>query len=234
MYAEGAFVSAADDSVRCDYPTVVDDAVVVGNLIELRSGAWLAQIEQISTSRSFMVECESGLVVDEVPFFVYDPDGEGEWERTIGRGGTDLVVLGDAEGSEKVGRVDGSLVSDDTTFGAVVDPSGVFVAYADHTIDDSGPREGVVSAFDTSRVVIRDIETGNVVLEVILPATVSTPLFFNDRYVVAEIGQSPNDGDAEAARYQVAVIERDTGTVSVFHTLGVPVMLGDPPTAGAS
>lgn len=231
MYAEGAFVSAADDAVRCNYPTVVDDAGVVGNMIEMRSGAWFAQVEQISTSGSFMVECASGLVVDEVPFFAYDPDGEGEWERTIERGGTKLVVFGDVEGNEQIGRVDRSLVSNDTTFGAVVDPSGSFVAYADHTIDDSGPREGVVSAFDTSRVVIREIETGDVVLEVVLPATVMTPLFFNDRFVVTEIGQSPNAGRSEAPGYQVAAIDLETGTVSIFDTVGVPVLLGDLPAA---
>ncbi len=234
MYAEGGFVSAADDSVRCDYPTVVDDAGVVGNMIEMRGGAWFAQVEQISTSGSFMVECASGLVVDEVPFFAYDPNGEGEWERTIERGGTKLVVLGDVEGNEQIGRVDGSLVSNDTTFGAVADPSGSFVAYADHTIDESGPREGVVSAFDTSRVVIREIGTGDVVLEVVLPATVLTPLFFNDRFVVAETGQSPNAEGSQAPGYQVAAIELETGTVSIFDTMGVPVLLGAPPATSGS
>lgn len=231
MYAEGAFVSAADDAVRCNFPAVVDDAGVVGNLIEMRSGVWFAQVEQISTSGSFMVECASGLVVEETPFFAYAPDGEGEWERTIERGGTKVVVLGDVEGNEQIGRVDGSLVSNDTTFGAVVDPSGSFVAYADHTIDDSSPREGVVSAFDTSRVVIREIETGDVVLEVVLPATVLTPLFFNDRFVVTEIGQSPNAGGSEAPGYQVAAIELESETVSIFGTMGVPVLLGDLPAA---
>lgn len=234
MYAEGAFVSAGDDSVRCDYPTVVDSAGVVGTTVGMRDGTWFAQIEQISAPESFMVDCRSGLVVDQVPFLAYDPSGEGESRRTIERGGTQLLVLADAEGSEQIGRVDGSLVSDDTTFGGVLDPSGSFLAYADHTIDEDGPREGVVSAFDTSRVVVREVENGGVVHEVVLPATVLTPLFFNERFVVTEIGRSPNAPGIETPGYQVAVIELATGTVSIFDTIGVPVLLGDPPVLGDS
>ncbi len=232
MYAEGAFVSAADDSVRCSYPAVVDSADVVGNAIGMRAGVWFAQVEQVSTPGSFMVDCRSGLVVDEVPFSAYDSNGEGEWERTIERGGIELLVFGDAEGNEQIGRVDGSLVSNDTTFGAVLDPSGAFVAYADLTIDDGGPREGVISAFDTSRVVIRGVESGDVVLELVLPATLLTPLFFNDRFVVTEVGQSPNAGGSEGPGFKVAAIEVETGTVSLFDTMGVPVLLGDPPATG--